>query len=182
MAAYFLVRIGRCGMTTALGSLYRGMHRSPWECVDEAFHAHRLPSEFMARRRASFKNFAGNLSFGTFGSPEDVRELAMSCACSPADTTILSVKPLGTVDEVLDDNEVSSSLGFDAYVDGYGSPIALGIDKIGVQLPELTPQITKAGLLNSATNIRSFWRKYVELTGRLDLELSLAWGLSGFTK
>jgi hypothetical protein len=170
MTAYFLVnRVPQPPTSVGLPA-YRGVDRSPWDCVDALYYAGKLSPELVAKRRASFERHDGNLSFGTVASAQEARYLAAACNVASPAVSILAVRPIGTLDELGGDSVRSSSLGFDAYVDGYGSLIALGIVQIAESFPEIRSSLTKAGLFRSLEDVRAYWRRYLEVSENLDLE------------
>ena len=169
--AYFLID-ALSGLCIPGGGRYLGIDRHPWRCVDEAYYSGQLSAEEFDSLSRARVGFVGNLSFGTFNNVENVLALAKSCS-SAAGATVLVVECLGRVNDLspslLCDPDCGS-LGIDVYLDGYGSPISLGILSRHELFADDLGALNKNGLFDDIANVNKYLSRYAEVELKGDIE------------
>lgn len=171
---YFLAQLERTASTSIAFPVYLGIDRSPWKCVDEKYYSDALPRELAELRKNSFEYQIGNLSFGLLKSRESVERLAKACDQPEAKySQILTVESMGPLPAIANENS-PPGLGFDAYADGFGSLIALGI----LQRPEVfgsfVQSLNENGLFDSLSDLRIYVAEYSRKAVTENLEVIAA--------
>lgn len=170
---FFLVQIERLQSSSVGNPPYFGIDRSPWSCVDEKFYGGKLPSDLVDLRKNSFENNVGALSFGMLVSEHEVVRLAKACGDAEAkDSQILAVESLGPITKTVTANDDDfCGLGFDAYADGFGSLLYLGI----VQRPDLfgrfLAKLNGYGLFTTLSDIQQYVAEYLCIAAPANLEV-----------
>ena len=151
-------------------STYKGLDRGMWRCVDDAYYGGRLPAELAELRKRSRSKFVGNLSVGTLASVEEAFQLAAISECNKT-AVVLAVELVGNLNE----SEPapfgeSKCLGFDVYIDGYGSIISLGIGTRPDLFRDFSRQLNSHGLFATIKDIDTYLHVYsrVEELGNLE--------------
>jgi|SRR3989338_8659854 len=151
---------------------YKGLDRSPWQCVDEAYYEGRMSPELVVLRQQSRNREVGNLSVGVVLSEQDAMDLASVCQDPVNTSEILVIEPKGPVPDI--DQErlgLSGGLGFDGYIDGYGSIILLGITTRPNLFEEFGGRLNGAGLFGTFVDLSDYLAIYNRVTASGNLEV-----------
>ena len=174
MAGYVIVSTLGVGKFIAFdGSglkVYRGIDRDPWRCVDDLYYDKKLSSNLVALVKHSHRNYIGNFSAGTVATVEEARQLLAACENKSKDYEIIGLDCLSEDDGQRDISVMQYGFGIDAYVDGYGSLIELGV----FQKPDLFrifhKSLNRYGLFENVDALNSYCNAYCDLAEDNGLE------------
>ena len=164
MRFFVLVKVLEARGDTNSRITYRGLDRFPWDCVSDIYYDGRMASELVPIWKRAQEHYAGNLSFGSVGSISEALALASACNEWSQHYELLEGECLGSLSEAQLGAESSGDwFGYDCYIDGTGSLVALGI----CERPELfnshLVDLTKAGLFSNLSSLKAYCASYLQL-------------------
>ena len=172
MDRFFIVSMPRA--PTLIGNrsrVYKGIDRAPWKCVDDLYYAKKLPSDLLRIRENSFKNYVGNLSFGTV-TKEDAITLLSICEQNGSGGQVIEVVEVSAErgEPIHVEAENARLLGIDGYVDGYGSIVRLGIFEKAEPFRVFHDSINENGLFQNIDAMKRYSKLYADIGAREGLE------------
>jgi hypothetical protein len=136
---------------------YRGIDRDPWWNLDEMFYAGLLDAELTALRQTIEKSRLEEFSAGVCDSLDvALRVQALSVTRPLKDEVIRVAGALAAV------NEACSFFGYDCYVDGFGSPLRLGIFSTTTAFNDYENQLNEYGLFSNLDVLHDYVEAYCE--------------------
>lgn len=148
---------------------YRGVDCNPWQCVDDLYYANKLSPLLKEIRRSTFKNCVGNFSPGASSTITEIENLYSVCE-ETSQCEILEIVSLGEIKTIEYSKNISTAEGFDCYVDGFGSLLALGIHENPLLFDEFAPRLNSRGIFNVLDDLREYVTRYVLRADESDLE------------
>jgi len=138
--------------------------------VDDLYYDKKLSSNLVALVKHSHRNYIGNFSAGTVATVEEARQLLAACENKSKDYEIIGLDCLSEDDGQRDISVMQYGFGIDAYVDGYGSLIELGV----FQKPDLFrifhKSLNRYGLFENVDALNSYCNAYCDLAEDNGLE------------
>ena len=161
---------------TDLPLVYRGMDRAPWACVDQLFYDGSLLPELAQARKQSFLSAPGSFSPGALSSLDAVKALLRVCGPDASRHEIIGIELMQSVE-----SGVERLMGLDCYVDGYGSPVKLGVFTSPESFPSSQGLLNRFGLFDTLGDLRAYLTEYSAVTDLANLEpLDFTMGTSLF--
>lgn len=139
---------------------YGGLDRDPWGCVNAQYYAGVLPPDLVALRATISKSYVGNFSPGTVGNADEAFRLLSGCGEARVDYEVIGIALIADSDPVIPAAPRCEAHGIDCYVDGFGSPLALGIFQKPFLFPEFVPLLNGHGLFGSVDALRAYHKAY----------------------
>jgi len=145
---------------------YRGVDRDPWWNLDELFYADLLDAELTALRQAIERSALEGFSPGVCDSLDVALRVQALSATRPLKDEIIRI---ASVVEAVD--EAAGFLGYDCYVDGFGSPLRLGIFSATTAFTDYEDQLNEHGLFPSLDALHDYVEAYCERCEQADVEV-----------
>lgn len=145
---------------------YRGIDRDPWWNLDELFYAGLLDAELTALRQAIESSGLEGFSPGVCDSLDVALRLQALSATRPLKDEIIRIaSALDAVDEAAD------FFGYDCYMDGFGSPLRLGIFSATTAFSDYEDQLNECGLFPSLDVLHDYVEAYCKRCEQANVEV-----------
>jgi hypothetical protein len=145
---------------------YRGIDRDPWWNLDELFYAGLLDAEFTALRQAIERSGLEGFSPGVCASLDVTLRVQELSATRPLKDQIIRIA------SALDAVDVAAGFfGYDCYVDGFGSPLRLGIFSATSAFADFEDRLNEYGLFPSLDVLHDYVETYCERCEQADVEV-----------
>lgn len=151
-------------------SVYSGLDREPWECVDDMYYDKTLASELIVIRERSRKNYVGNYSPGTVQTVHEAFQLLSACKNDGQESEVVGIADLCGSETQFEPVDAHGILGLDCYIDGYGSLLTLGIFNKPEIFRDFHSYLNPYGLFESVDTVRQYSKIYCERSEFAKLE------------
>lgn len=145
---------------------YCGIDRDPWWNLDDLFYAGLLSAELKALRRRIEQSGWESFSLGVCDNLSDACRVHALSAARPLKDEIIRISSA-----LLPVDNVSSFFGYDCYVDGFGSPLRLGVFNATTAFADFEDRLNPHGLFSSLDDLRDYVKAYTERCEHADLEV-----------
>jgi len=148
---------------------YRGIDRDPWGCVDDLLFAGKLAAPLVEIRQKSRDDAIGNFSPGSLDDHALSMRLLAACEsghnCELVTMTIAQMRS-----NVAAIGGGTAGLGWDCYVDGYGSLLALGIHEKPSHFSPFHGYLNQYGLFNTCEAMEAYVNFYRATAFKANIE------------
>jgi hypothetical protein len=136
---------------------YRGIDRDPWWNLDELFYEGLLDAKLTALRQTIEASALDGFSCGVCDSLYVAQRVQALSATRPLKDEIIRI--VSAFDPV---DQGAGFLGYDCYVDGFGSPLRLGVFGATTAFADYEDRLNEYGLLSSLDDLRAYVSVYCQ--------------------
>lgn len=165
--------VGRCNGDTLIpvtrdGIIisYLGLDRDPWWSLDEAFYSGKLSNDLVSLRRTIQASATPTYSPGVCVDISEARSLMFSPLGSGAEDELVWIDNASS-----DEPSKTAFLGYDIYVDGFGSLIRMGVFTISTVFADFLLKLNSNGLFDNPDDLRAYSEAYIERCENAGLEI-----------
>ncbi|WP_157201222.1 hypothetical protein [Massilia sp. Root418] len=165
--------VGRCNGDTLIpvtrdGTIinYLGLDRDPWWSLDEAFYSGKLSNDLVSLRRTIQVSATPTYGPGVCVDISEARSLMFSALGSGAEDELVWIDNAPS-----DEPSMTAFLGYDIYVDGFGSLIRMGVFTISTVFEEFLLKLNSNGLFDNPDDLRAYSEAYIQRCENAGLEI-----------
>ena len=144
---------------------YRGIDRDPWGCVDDLLFAGKLAASLVEIRQKSRDDAIGNFSPGSLDDHALSMRLLAACESGHScELVTITMAPMQSV------GGGTAGVGWDCYVDGYGSLLALGIHQNPGHFAPFHSRLNPYGLFDTSAELAAYVSFYRTTASQANIE------------
>ncbi|MFJ2990367.1 hypothetical protein ACIPF8_21080 [Collimonas sp. NPDC087041] len=138
---------------------YFGLDRNPWRDFDDLFYSEQLAEKYKSIRQKIIGSKLNSFSPGVCYEIQEAKEiLELSNKALIRNELIM----ITAESDISKSGEQDNVLGFDCYVDGYGSLLRLGLFQRGDIFNDFLPYLNTNGMFNSSEQISKYVEAYLQ--------------------
>lgn len=146
---------------------YFGLDRDPWWDFDDLFYSGQLAEKYERVHQKIIGSKLNSFSPGVCYEIHAAKEILELSNKTSIRNELIMIRALS---EILESGEQANVLGFDCYVDGYGSLLRLGIFQRVDIFSDFLPCLNINGMFNSSDQISKYIYAYLQRCAKGGLE------------